>query len=233
MPAIPIAESSAPIVVGINATSSAMSVAIGRVGVGELAERPQRHDGDEEDDRQPGEQDVERDLVRRLAAAGALHQADHAVEEDSARLLGDLDHDAVGEHARAAGDRAAVAARLADDRGRLAGDRRLVDGGDALDDRPVAGDRLARLDDHAVALGAGRRRAASPPSFSRATVSVRIARRVAACALPRPSASASARLAKTTVSHSHTATVKVNSADSSPPPSGCAAEGLDQPADRS
>ena len=60
----------------------------------------------------------------------------------------------------------------------------------------------------------------SPPSRSRATVSVRIARSAAACALPRPSASASARLAKITVSHNQTATVKVNQAGSSPPPSG-------------
>ena len=49
---------------------------------------------------------------------------------------------------------------------------------------------------------------------------MRIARSASACALPRPSASASARLAKTTVSQSQTATVKVNQAGSSPPPSG-------------
>ena len=49
---------------------------------------------------------------------------------------------------------------------------------------------------------------------------------------PRPSASASARFANTTVSQSQIATVNVNQAGSSPPPSGCAAEGLDQPGDR-
>ena len=49
---------------------------------------------------------------------------------------------------------------------------------------------------------------------------MRVARRASACALPRPSASASARLAKTTVSQSQIATVKVNHAGSSPPPSG-------------
>ena len=54
-----------------------------------------------------------------------------------------LHHDAVGQHPGAAGDRRAVAARLADDRGRLAGDGRLVDRGDALDDVAVAGDQLA------------------------------------------------------------------------------------------
>src|SRR5664279_3662732 len=39
---------------------------------------------------------------------------------------------------------------------------------------------------------------------------VRVARRVAAWALPRPSATASARLAKTTVAHSHAVTVQAN-----------------------
>ena len=58
------------------------------------------------------------------------------------------------------------------------------------------------------------------PSRSRASVSVRIARRAAAWALPRPSASASAKLANSTVSHSQKVTVKVNHQGSSPPPSG-------------
>ena len=102
---------------------------------GELRERPQRDDDDEEDDRQAGEQDPQRDLVRRLAPLGALDEGDHAVQEGLAGLLRDLDDDAVREHARAAGDRAAVAAGLADDGRRLAGDRGLVDGGDALDRR--------------------------------------------------------------------------------------------------
>ncbi len=69
------------------------------------------------------------------------------------------------------------------------------------------------------------RRAASP------SVSVRIARSVAACALPRPSASASARLAKRTVSHSHSATVNVYHAGLVAAAERLAAEGLDEPAD--
>ena len=56
------------------------------------------------------------------------------------------------------------------------------------------------------------------PSCSRATVCVRIARSVSACALPRPSAIASAKLPNSTVSHSQIATVNVNHAGSSPPP---------------
>ena len=85
MPAMPIADSSAPIVVGISETSSAISVAIETSVFGELGERPQRHDHDQEDQRQPGEQDAERDLVWRLAPLGALDERDHAVEEALAR----------------------------------------------------------------------------------------------------------------------------------------------------
>ena len=57
-----------------------------------------------------------------------------------------LHDDPVGQHRGAAGDRGAVAAGFADDRGRLAGDRRLVHRGDALDHVAVAGDHLAGLD---------------------------------------------------------------------------------------
>ena len=56
------------------------------------------------------------------------------------------------------------------------------------------------------------------PSRSFATVCVRIARSVSACALPRPSAIASAKLPNRTVSHSQIATMKVNHAGSPPPP---------------
>ena len=49
-----------------------------------------------------------------------------------------------------------------------------------------------------------------PPSLIRAVVSLRMARRVAAWALPRPSAIASAKLPKMTVSHSQIATVRAN-----------------------
>ena len=121
------------------------------VGAGVDRERAQGHGRGEEGDRQPGEQDVERDLVRGLAALGALDERDHAVEEGLARLLRDLDHEPVGEQPRAAGDGRAVAARLADDRSGLAGDRGLVDRADALDDLAVGRDDLAGLDDDDVA----------------------------------------------------------------------------------
>ena len=151
MPAMPIAESRPPIVVGIRHTSSATRTIDRLLGVGEHRERLQRHGREQEDDREPGQQDVERDLVRRLLPRGALDERDHPVEERLARARGDAHDDLVGEHARAAGDRRAVAAGLADHRCRLAGDRRLVDAGDALDHLAVARDDLARgHDDHVV-----------------------------------------------------------------------------------
>ena len=69
------------------------------------------------------------------------------------------------------------------------------------------------------------------PSSSVATVSWRIARSVSACARPRPSANASAMFANTTVSHSQNEIVNVYQAGSLPPPSGLAAEHLDEPGD--
>ena len=208
MPAMPIAESSAPIVVGISATSSAISTVCDDRRARVERERAQRDDGGEEGDRQAGEQDVERDLVRRLAPLGALDERDHPVEERLARLLRDLDHEPVGEQPRAAGDGRAVAAGLADDRRRLAGDRRLVDRADALDDLAVGrgSPRPASTTTMSPALQLGRRhlvvRAVGAPARRR--VVVRVARSAFACALPRPSAIASAKFANSTVSQSQT-----------------------------
>ena len=89
--------------------------------------------GEHEDDGQADEEDVERDLVRRLLPLGAFDELDHAVDEGRAGRCGDAHADPVGEHLGAAGDGGAVAAGLADHRRGLAGDRRLVDRGDALD----------------------------------------------------------------------------------------------------
>ncbi len=52
IPAMPIADSSAPIVVGISETSSATSVVTETSVLGELCERPQRHDHGQEHERE-------------------------------------------------------------------------------------------------------------------------------------------------------------------------------------
>src|SRR5664280_988774 len=114
-------------------------------------ERLERHHGEHEDDGQPGQQDVQGDLVGGLLAAGPLDQGDHPVEEGLARPGADPHHDAVREHPGAAGHRRTVAARLPDDRCRLAGDGRLVNGGDPFDDVAVPGDELSGGDHAQVA----------------------------------------------------------------------------------
>ena len=124
-------------------------------------ERLQRDHGDQEDDRQPRQQDVERDLVRRLLPLGALDERDHAVEEGLARIGGHLHADPVREHLRAARHRRAVAARLANDRRRFAGDGAFIDRRDAFDDLAVGGNHLAGRDPDDVALAE-----ASPPAPS-------------------------------------------------------------------
>jgi hypothetical protein len=111
-----------------------------------------------EDQRHAGEQDVERDLVRRLLPLGAFDERDHPVDECGAGRRRDANADPVGQHLRATRHRRAVAAGFADDRGGFAGDGRLVDGGDALDHFTVRRDDVAGFDQHEVAdleAGAG------------------------------------------------------------------------------
>ncbi|GAA3467397.1 hypothetical protein GCM10018965_019500 [Nonomuraea roseola] len=136
-------------------TVSGQGEGVGNAGVLALGPDGQRlhgHGGDQEDDRERGQQDVERDLVRRLLPVGALDEGDHPIDEALARLLGDPDGDLVGEHLGAAGHRGTVTAGLADHRSGLAGDGRLVHAGDALDHVAVTGDDLPGLDDDDVAL---------------------------------------------------------------------------------
>ena len=176
MPAMPMADSSAPMVVGISVTNSATRIddRDRAAGIGDVARdgRGREH----EDDGQADQQDVERDLVRRLLPLGAFDQLDHAVEEGRAGRRGDAHLDPVGQHLRAAGHGRAVAAGLADDRRGLAGDRRLVDRGDALDHLAVGRDGVAGLDQDDVAdlearagdqlvVVAGRAPSAASPAF--------------------------------------------------------------------
>ena len=87
MPAMPIADSSAPIVVGIRHTSSAIEHrqrddrALAGGVHRELRERRERRGREQEHERHHREQDRQRDLVRRPAALGAFDHRDHAIEE--------------------------------------------------------------------------------------------------------------------------------------------------------
>ena len=211
MPAMPMAESRPPMVVGIRQTSRETSTAT--VGTepepglrdAERGVRLQRDHRQQEDQRQAGDQDVQRDLVRRLLPLRAFDQRDHAVEERFAGIRSDPDLDLIRQNPRAAGDGAAVAARFANHRRALAGDHGLIHGGDAFDDLAVARDQVAGVAKHDVA--GAQRRAGDLLDFPArrqrfATTSVLVLRRVSACALPRASAIASAKLANSTVNQS-------------------------------
>ena len=129
MPAMPIADSSAPMVVGIRHTSRATRTRSAESRVrNEAGERLQGDDHQwDEDEGESGQQDRQRDLVGSLLPFGALDQSDHPIQEGLARLGGDADDDAIGQDAGTAGDRGAVATGLADHRRRFSGDRRFVD----------------------------------------------------------------------------------------------------------
>ena len=95
IPATPIAESSAPIVVGIRQTRSAIEhgdrdrlAGLGRLDAVERV-RQERHRREQEDERERGQEDLERDLVRRLAPLRALDHRDHPVDERLAGIDGD------------------------------------------------------------------------------------------------------------------------------------------------
>ena len=77
-----------------------------------------RHD--QEDDRERGKDDRQRDLVGGLLPRSALDQGDHPVQEAFADARRDLDDDPVGKDPRSAGHPRPVAAGLADHRRTLA-----------------------------------------------------------------------------------------------------------------
>ncbi len=121
-------------------------------------ERMQGGDGQQEDEREAGDQNVESDFVGRFLALRAFDQRNHFVEKCFAGVGGDADLDLVGEDFGAAGNGAAVAAGFANDRSAFAGDDRFVNGGDAFDDFAVAGNEIAGFGDDDIAgaeLGSG------------------------------------------------------------------------------
>src|ERR1019366_4636662 len=126
-------------------------------GSGEIGEGHERHHDGDEDDRQDRQENGESDLVGGPLTISALYQGDHPVDEGVATFGGNAYHNAVGQNFRAAGDRRAIAARLANDGSRLTSYRRFVDRGDAFDDLSVRGNDVARFADHQITVGELRR----------------------------------------------------------------------------
>ena len=218
-------------VVGIRHTSSATSTVIvtGSPGLRRVDAvdriRQQGHRGDRKISVRPASRIASAISFGVFCRRARFDHRDHAVEEGLARIRGDAHDQPVGEQARAAGDRAEVAARLADDRRRFAGDRALVDRADALDHLAVGGDEVAGFDEHHVAAPQGRPghlrpacRCDAPPRSFFAITSRRAPRRLAACAFARPSAIDSAKFANSTVNQSQIVTCRMNPGEASPLP---------------
>ena len=99
----------------------------------------------------PGQQNIQRNLIRRLLPRRAFHQLDHPVQERFARIRRDAHLDFIRQYARAAGHRRAIAARFANHRRRLSGDRGFVHRGDSLNHFAVPGNEFRRRYHHHVA----------------------------------------------------------------------------------
>ncbi len=212
MPAIPIADSSAPIVVGISATSRAISV------VSEIAVPANRPNG----------RSVATTIMKiSVSAASRMFSAiSFGVLRRSApstRAIMRSRNDWPGSWVISTTIRSEVTRVPPVTALRSPPDSRMTGA-----DSPVIADSSTVAMPSITVPSPGisspaarrrRRRARAPrplvePSRIVATVSLRIARNVSACARPRPSANASAMFANTTVSHSQKAIVNVYQAGS-------------------
>ena len=122
-----------------------------------LREGRERDDRQQEDQRKPGDHDVQRDFIGRFLPLRAFDESDHAVEERFAGVRSDLNLDVIREHFGAAGDRTAIAAGFANDRRAFARDDRFIDAGDAFDDIAIAGNHVVRFAEADIAFAQQRR----------------------------------------------------------------------------
>ncbi|MCY1173801.1 hypothetical protein D9M73_139770 [compost metagenome] len=129
-----------------------------QAAVGEVSERLQGDDHQQEDQGQADQQNIERHFVRGFLALGAFDQGDHAVQGRLTGVGGNLHQQPVGHQPRVAGDGRTVATGLANHGGRFTGNRRFVDCRDAFDHLAVTGDHLPGFDAHHIALAQTRGR---------------------------------------------------------------------------
>ena len=217
MPAIPIAESRAPMVVGISATSSAISVVI------EIVVLANRANGDSVTTTRTKIRVSPASRMPSAISFGVLRRS-----APSTRAIIRSRNDWPGSCVISTTIRSdntrvpPVTALRSPPDSRMTGADSPVMADSSIDAMPsmtvpspgMTSPASTTTTSPRCSSAAGR----SLPSRMIARVSVRMARRASACARPRPSASDSARLANTTVNHSHTVTVRVKSIVSSPPP---------------
>ena len=158
MPAMPIAESSAPIVVGMRQTSRDTRMTTDTEAPAKLPKGTSVTTTGMKTIVRTANRMVSAISFGRLLSVRALDQGDHPIDERLTPLGGDAHDDAVREDLRAPGDRGTVATGLANDGRGLAGDGGLVDRRDAFDDLAVGRNHVVGLADDQVALGEQRRR---------------------------------------------------------------------------
>src|SRR5699024_4401980 len=114
------------------------------VGTHVIRERFQRSANDDEHDGKAGQQDGERDFVRRLLTRGTFHEGYHPVEETFPRACRHLYQNPVRQHFRTACHGAFVASGLAYYRSGFARDGAFVYGCQTFDDFSVSGHGISR-----------------------------------------------------------------------------------------
>ena len=155
-----------------------------KIGAGIDSERLQRDADEQENERQRGEQNGERDFVRRFLTLRAFDQRDHAVEKAVALVHRHANDDAIAQHARAAGHGAAIAAALANHRGGFAGDRGFIHARDSFNDIAVRGNDVTGFANDECRLSANRRRELSPRVPLRKRRAIVVVARLAATLRP-------------------------------------------------
>jgi hypothetical protein len=155
IPAIPIADRSPPIVVGIdrrgdqaNEKRHQYEYVLWSTGID--SKRLEGHNSEQKDDRETSQQNIERNLVRGLLTRSPLNELDHAVEERFPGIRGNAHLDFIRKNPRSTSNRRTISAGFADDRRRLARDRRLVDRRHTFDDLAVSRNEVANGDDDDV-----------------------------------------------------------------------------------
>ncbi|CAB4935901.1 unannotated protein [freshwater metagenome] len=211
MPAMPIAESSAPIVVGMSATSRAISV------VAETVEPANVTNGRSVTTTTRKTIDSPASRMPSATSFGVLRRAAPSTSEIIRSRNEPPGSCVISTRMRSERTRVPpVTALRSPPASRITGADSPVIADSSTEAMPSTTVPSPGITSPAstTTTSPGRRSPAafSEPSAMRALVSVRMARSASACAFPRPSARASATLAKTTVSHSHTATTKANQA---------------------
>src|SRR5208283_5610432 len=99
-----------------------------------------------------GQQNIQRNLIRRFLTLCTFNQMNHPVEEAGSRFGSRSNNQPVRENARTAGNGASVASRFADNRGTFACDRTFVDGRNFFDYLSIDSNYLPHLNKKSVSF---------------------------------------------------------------------------------